>query len=89
MTIVDGVTLVAAVSVKVLQDGDAYSALLKLALRLHGRCLCRWFLSVFMVFVLLYVFFVVSQMFWHLRLCEMQLCSTTFTLFARPGGRRI
>lgn len=56
MAIVDGVTLVAAVSVKVLQDGDAYSALLKLALRLHGRCLCRWVLSVFMVFLLLYVF---------------------------------
>ncbi|XP_070784454.1 condensin-2 complex subunit G2 [Enoplosus armatus] len=35
MAVVDGVTLVAAVSVKVLQDGDTYSALLEIAHRLH------------------------------------------------------
>ncbi|XP_056869184.1 condensin-2 complex subunit G2 isoform X1 [Takifugu flavidus] len=35
VAVVDGVTLVAAVSLKVLQDGDAYSALLQVALRLH------------------------------------------------------
>lgn len=37
IAVVDGVTLVASVSLKVLQDGDAYSALLQVALRLHGR----------------------------------------------------
>lgn len=40
MAVVDGVTLVAAVSLKVLQDGDTYSALLKIASSLHGRCPC-------------------------------------------------
>ncbi|TKS87656.1 G2 Chromosome-associated protein [Collichthys lucidus] len=35
MAVVDAVTLVAAVSVKVLQDGDTYSALLKITHRLH------------------------------------------------------
>ncbi|KAM4718590.1 LOW QUALITY PROTEIN: condensin-2 complex subunit G2 [Anableps anableps] len=35
MAVVDGVTLVAAVSLKVLQDGDTYSALLDIAHRLH------------------------------------------------------
>lgn len=38
MAVVDGVTLVAAVSVKVLQDGDTYSALLEIAHRLHSPC---------------------------------------------------
>lgn len=37
MAVVDGVTLVAAVSLKVLQDGDTYSALLDIAHRLHGE----------------------------------------------------
>lgn len=52
MAVVDGVTLVASVSLKVLQDGDAYSALLQVALRLHGRSpddgfsvFMRWFLG--------------------------------------------
>ncbi|XP_045929884.1 condensin-2 complex subunit G2 isoform X1 [Micropterus dolomieu] len=36
MAVVDGVTLVAMVSVKVLQDGDTYSALLEIVHRLHG-----------------------------------------------------
>lgn len=36
MAVVDGVTLVAAVSSKVLQDGDTYTALLELAHRLHN-----------------------------------------------------
>ncbi len=40
MAVVDGVTLVAAVSLKVLQDGDTYSALLKITHSLHGRCNC-------------------------------------------------
>ncbi|XP_037613315.1 condensin-2 complex subunit G2 isoform X2 [Sebastes umbrosus] len=35
MAVVDGVTLVAAVSLKVLEDGDTYSALLEVAHRLH------------------------------------------------------
>uniref|UniRef100_H3CJY7 Non-SMC condensin II complex, subunit G2 n=1 Tax=Tetraodon nigroviridis TaxID=99883 RepID=H3CJY7_TETNG len=35
VAVVDGVTLVAAASLKVLQDGDAYTALLQVALRLH------------------------------------------------------
>ncbi|XP_070709148.1 condensin-2 complex subunit G2 [Pempheris klunzingeri] len=35
MAVVDGVTLVAVVSLKVLQDGDTYSALLEIAHRLH------------------------------------------------------
>ncbi|XP_070842311.1 condensin-2 complex subunit G2 isoform X1 [Chaetodon trifascialis] len=35
MTVVDGVTLVAAVSLKVLQDGDTYSVLLEIAHKLH------------------------------------------------------
>lgn len=35
MAVVDGVALVAAVSLKVLQDGDTYSALLDIAHRLH------------------------------------------------------
>ncbi|XP_044033213.1 condensin-2 complex subunit G2 isoform X2 [Siniperca chuatsi] len=35
MAVVDGVILVAAVSVKVLQDGDTYSSLLEIAHRLH------------------------------------------------------
>ncbi|KAM9337176.1 condensin-2 complex subunit G2 [Symphorus nematophorus] len=35
MAVVDGVTLVAAASIKVLQDGDTYSALLEIADRLH------------------------------------------------------
>ena len=39
MAVVDGVTLVAAVSLNVLQDGDTYTALLEIAHRLHGRCL--------------------------------------------------
>lgn len=43
MAVVDGVTLVAAVSLKVLQDGDTYSALLQIAHRLHGRCPCTRF----------------------------------------------
>lgn len=38
MAVVDGVTLVAAVSLKVLEDGDTYSALLEVAHRLHGQC---------------------------------------------------
>lgn len=38
MAVVDGVTLVADVSIKVLQDGDTYSALLEIVQRLHGRC---------------------------------------------------
>lgn len=50
VAVVDGVTLVAAVSLKVLQDGDAYSALLQVALRLHGWCLCRWVSGVYTVF---------------------------------------
>lgn len=37
MAVVDGVALVAAVSLKVLQDGDTYSALLDIAHRLHGE----------------------------------------------------
>uniref|UniRef100_A0A8C9YYH8 Non-SMC condensin II complex, subunit G2 n=1 Tax=Sander lucioperca TaxID=283035 RepID=A0A8C9YYH8_SANLU len=37
MAVVDGVTLVAAVSLKVLQDGDTYSALLEITHRLHGQ----------------------------------------------------
>lgn len=37
MAVVDGVTLVAAVSVKVLQDGDTYSTLLQIAHKLHGQ----------------------------------------------------
>ncbi|XP_068437822.1 condensin-2 complex subunit G2 isoform X2 [Clinocottus analis] len=36
MAVVDGVTLVADVSIKVLEDGEAYSALLEIAHRLHG-----------------------------------------------------
>ncbi|XP_047204958.1 condensin-2 complex subunit G2 isoform X1 [Girardinichthys multiradiatus] len=36
MAVVDAVALVAAVSVKVLQDGDTYSSLLDIAHRLHG-----------------------------------------------------
>lgn len=36
MAVVDGVTLVASVSLKVLQDGDIYSALLEIVHRLHG-----------------------------------------------------
>ncbi|TNN70777.1 Condensin-2 complex subunit G2 [Liparis tanakae] len=36
MAVVDGVTLVADVSIKVLQDGDTYSALLEIVQRLHG-----------------------------------------------------
>lgn len=36
MAVVDGVTLVASVSVKVLQDGDIYSTLLEIVHRLHG-----------------------------------------------------
>lgn len=43
MAVVDGVTLVAAVSLKVLQDGDTYSALLQIAHRLHGWCPCTRF----------------------------------------------
>lgn len=44
MAVVDGVTLVAAVSLKVLQDGDTYSSLLDIAHRLHGEnCLVLWF----------------------------------------------
>ena len=43
MAVVDGVTLVAAVSVKVLQDGDTYSALLEIAHRLHGQRLLLFF----------------------------------------------
>lgn len=39
MAVVDGATLVAAVSLNVLQDGDTYTALLEIANRLHGRCL--------------------------------------------------
>ncbi|XP_026217742.1 condensin-2 complex subunit G2 isoform X2 [Anabas testudineus] len=35
MAVVDGVTLVASVSLKVLQDGDTYSALLEIVHRLH------------------------------------------------------
>ncbi|XP_056290546.1 condensin-2 complex subunit G2 [Pseudoliparis swirei] len=35
MAVVDGVTLVADVSIKVLQDGDTYSALLEIVQRLH------------------------------------------------------
>ncbi|XP_030254923.1 condensin-2 complex subunit G2 isoform X1 [Sparus aurata] len=35
MAVVDGVTLVAAVSLNVLQDGDTYTALLEIANRLH------------------------------------------------------
>ncbi|XP_034717878.1 condensin-2 complex subunit G2 isoform X2 [Etheostoma cragini] len=35
MAVVDGVTLVASVSLKVLQDGDTYSALLEITRRLH------------------------------------------------------
>lgn len=38
MAVVDGVTLVAAVSVKVLQEGDTYDTLLDTAHRLHGPC---------------------------------------------------
>lgn len=49
VAVVDGVTLVAAVSVKVLQDGDSYSSLLQVALRLHGRCLCRRIPSIYSV----------------------------------------
>lgn len=36
MAVVDGVTLVASVSLKVLQDGDKYSPLLEAVHRLHG-----------------------------------------------------
>lgn len=36
MAVVDAVTLVATLSLKVLQDGDTYSALLQIAHRLHG-----------------------------------------------------
>ncbi|XP_034562667.1 condensin-2 complex subunit G2 isoform X2 [Notolabrus celidotus] len=36
MAVVDGVTLVASASVKVLQDGDSYTALLKTAHKLHA-----------------------------------------------------
>ncbi len=43
MAVVDGVTQVAVVSVKVLQEGDTYSALLKIAHKLHGGCPCIFF----------------------------------------------
>lgn len=40
MAVVDAVTLVAYASIKVLQDGDTYGALLEIAHRLHSRCPC-------------------------------------------------
>lgn len=43
MDVVDGVTLVASVSVKVLEDGDTYSSLLQIAHGLHGWCPCLCF----------------------------------------------
>lgn len=89
VAVVDGVTLVAALSLKVLQDGDAYSGLLQAALMLHGWCPCRWMRGVYTVFEWFNGFFSpVSQIFSCPRLSEMHLCSTTFTTFARPGGKR-
>lgn len=37
MAVVDGVVLVVAASLRVLQDGDSYSTLLDIAHRLHGE----------------------------------------------------
>lgn len=45
MAVVDGVTLVAIVSIKVLEDGDTYKALLEIANQLHGECTCHFFFS--------------------------------------------
>lgn len=39
IAVVEGVTVVATVSSKILQDGDSYKALLEIAHQLHGWCL--------------------------------------------------
>lgn len=57
VAVVDGVTLVAALSLKVLQDGDSYSALLQVALTLHGGCPSRRMRGVYALFEWSNVFF--------------------------------
>lgn len=52
MAVVDGVTLVAIVSLKVLQDGDTYKALMEIAHQLHGGCTNQPFLSAKLMSVL-------------------------------------
>lgn len=46
MAVVDGVTLVATLSVKVLQEGDSYSTLLQIVRKLHGE-----FVSLFLLLI--------------------------------------
>lgn len=89
MDVVDGVTLVASVSVKVLEDGDTYSSLLQIAHRLHGWCPCM-FVSTLNSYELesMYILLVLfPQMFWCLCLCQRHLCSSASTHCVRPGGR--
>lgn len=71
MAVVDGVTQVASVSVNVLQDGDAYSALLEIAHKLHGGCPRKLFyLLDFCVFRCCFPF-----MRWDSHLCPPLRCS--------------